>query len=392
MQHDPALAEQASAAMSRSAAIRVRKLADFGAAEPAWRTLQRFGIASPGQEFDTCRIWCEALAIPADRIALVLAEQEGAPLALLPLLRQPVPGVKSFGWILGRHVGANAPLLDPVRFAGLDAAARTTLWRDMARAAGADLLFLRDVATGQGTELAIGDAKPSDTLYRARFPSFAEADATQRNKSRRKHDRQQGDKLAVLGDIAFAVIANGDPQMPEALAAMFGQRAARFAEMGVADPFADPAIRGAYAAMAAAGSGVDLRMHVLRLDGEIVATRYSIVRDGTWYCLISSMSTEPRLQPGSPGKQCLLRVMQTIFEDGGAVFDMGSGLTDEKRHWCNEMLPLAHHYVAATALGAAAAAGHRRYQSLRRGVKENARLKGLVTGARTRIARLSRRS
>jgi CelD/BcsL family acetyltransferase involved in cellulose biosynthesis len=392
MQHDLALVGQGSGPMTDSAALSVRRLAGFAEAEPAWRVLQARGLASPGQDFDTCRRWCEALAIPADRIAIVLAEGHGAPLALLPLLRQPLPGLKAFGWMLGRHVGANAPLVDPAALAALDPATRSFLWAAMAKAARADLLFLRDVPAEQGASLGLGHVEPSDTLYRARFPSFAEADATQRNKSRRKHDRQQGDKLAAMGAVTFAEIGNGDPAMPEALGTMFLQRAERFAEMGVADPFADPMIRSAYGRLADPTSGVVIRMHLLRLDGEIVATRYSIVLADSYFCLISSMSTEPRLQPGSPGKQCLLNVMQTLFDTGGAVFDMGSGLTDEKRHWCNEAVPLSHHYLPVTPAGAAAAAGHRRLQALRRRVKDDERLKRLAHTGRAAIARLTRRS
>ena len=55
---------------------------------------------------------------------------------------------------------------------------------------------------------------------------------------------------------------------------------------------------------------------MLRLNGEIVAVRYNIVHGDRMFCLISSMSDDPAIQNGSPGKQCLLRVMQTVFDAG----------------------------------------------------------------------------
>ena len=133
------------------------------------------------------------------------------------------------------------------------------------------------------------------------------------------------------------------PQRP-VLDTMFRQRAARFREMGVFDPFARPGdprastMQRVAPRLGRAGQAASC----CKLDGEIVAMRYNIVHGDRLFCLISSMSDDPALRPGgSPGKQCLLRVMQTMFDEGFRVFDMGEGLTDEKRHWCNVQIPRA---------------------------------------------------
>jgi CelD/BcsL family acetyltransferase involved in cellulose biosynthesis len=215
------------------------------------------------------------------------------------------------------------------------------------------------------------------------FSSWEEADRTQRNKSRRKHDRQQGDRLDALGKVEFTEIGNG-PEAVAVLDTMFRQRAARFAEMGVRDPFACPKTRSFYDRSAAADSGVAVKLHVLRLNGEIVAVRYSIAMDDRLFCLISSMSDDPAIQGGSPGKQCLLRVMQTVFDAGWSVFDMGAGFTDEKRHWCNQQVPLRTFYLPLTLRGAAASLLHRQWQALRCRIKGNERLLNLVKAWRSR--------
>ena len=134
---------------------------------------------------------------------------------------------------------------------------------------------------------------------------------------------------------------------------------------------------GFYHAALEPNSGVDVRVHVLRLDGEIVAVRYNVVHGKRMFCLISSMSDSERIQGGSPGKQCLLRVMQTVFDAGFSSFDMGSGFTDEKRHWCNVQVELRQHYVSLTALGSAVAAAHQGYQRLRAWAKTSDRIKKL---------------
>ncbi len=127
-------------------------------------------------------------------------------------------------------------------------------------------------------------------------------------------------------------------------------------------------------------SGVGRRRapDVLKLNGDIVAVRYNVVLGDRMFCLISSMSDDPVIQGGS-GKQCLLRVMQTCSTDGFSVFDMGSGFTDEKRHWCiNEQLPLRQHYIGLSLRGAAIIEAHRTFQRLRAWAKANPSLKSAL--------------
>jgi CelD/BcsL family acetyltransferase involved in cellulose biosynthesis len=135
-------------------------------------------------------------------------------------------------------------------------------------------------------------------------------------------------------------------------------------------------------------SGIDVRLHVLRLNGDVVAVRYNIVEGERMFCLISSMSDDAGIQNGSPGKQCLLRVMQSVFEQGLTMFDMGGGVTDEKRHWCNVQLPLRHHYVPLTAWGRAVLAGHRAMQQTRKAIKANKTLMGLLRAPGQMASRL----
>jgi CelD/BcsL family acetyltransferase involved in cellulose biosynthesis len=272
-------------------------------------------------------------------------------------------------------------LIDSERFAALKPHERKLLWRAMRRAIkGADALMLCAVPLFEGTPdpfAELGDNITTETLFRSTFSSWEEADRTQRGKSRRKHDRQQGERLDALGKVEFQELSNG-PEAEAVLEIMFRQRAARFVEMGVRDPFACPKTRSFYDRSAATGSGIAVKLHVLRLDGDVVAVRYSIAVGDRLFCLISSMSDDPAIQGGSPGKQCLLRVMQSVFDAGWSVFDMGAGLTDEKRHWCNEQVPLRNFYLPLTLRGRVASLLHRHWQALRCRIKGNERLFGLA--------------
>lgn len=354
----------------------------------AWMTLAEADVVSPGQDIGFVRTWIDALEIPEKDQFFLSAELDGRPLALLPVYRRRVRGVRVLSFFPGDHVGCNAPLVDGARLARMGSVERAALWSALLEpVVGADMIYLRAVpetlVDGVDIFAELGQSLAAETLYRSVFASWDEANTTQRSKSRRKHDRQQGERLEALGEVSFEEVKAG-PESADLLEVLFRQRAARFRDMGIADPFAC-SVRKFYNATIAAGSGVDVRLHVLRLDGEIVAMRYNIAHGERMFCLISSMSDCQEIQTGSPGKQCLLRVMQTVLDAGFRVFDMGAGFTDEKRHWCNVQTPLRHHYVPLTALGSMAAAGHLGSQWLKAKIKANKTLLSLAKRLRAKL-------
>lgn len=371
--------------------IRVEVTHDIAAVAEDWRQLAAFGVQSPGLSLDFVQLWIAALDIPAADQFFVRVYHDGRLLMLLPLRRRRVGGLRVLGWFAGSQVGARAPLADTGRLAAMGADQRATLW-DAVRASmsQADILCLRDVPAsiqGEGDLFAeMGRSIEVECVHRAEFASWEAADSTQRNKSRRKHDRQQGDRLNALGSVDFEEVRSG-PEAEAALAVMFEQRAARFRAQGIANPFADARIRRFYDWSVGANSPLDVRLHVLRLNGAVVAVRYNVVIDGRYYCLISSMSDDEAIQAGSPGKQCLLKVMQTIFDAGASTFDMGVGMTDEKRHWCNVNLPVRRHYLPLTPAGHAGAFAHRLWLLARMRIKAN---KALVTRCREALKTLGR--
>jgi CelD/BcsL family acetyltransferase involved in cellulose biosynthesis len=363
--------------------------------EAAWQALSATQVESPGQMPGFIRLWTDALKIPAANQVYVTASDEAGPLAVLPLQRRWDKGARVLSWFPGAHVGCNAPIVDTARLAAMTPMRRRQLWRDMLRSVpSADVVYLKSVpellVDGVDLFAELGQSIAAETLQRVAFSSFDEADKAQRNKSRRKHDRQQGDKLEAMGAVSFEELGNGEAALA-ALDILFRQRAARFREMGVFDPFAVPAIRAFYDATAAAGSGVPVKLHLLKLNGDVVAMRYNVVHGDRLFCLISSMSEDPTLRPGSPGKQCLLRVMQTMFDEGFRVFDMGEGLTDEKRHWCNVQIPVRHHYIPITRRGAVAASVHRSWQLTRARIKSDPKLLEMAKRVRGVMARLKGR-
>ena len=355
---------------------------DLEAVEAIWRRLQAGGIESPGQNFDFIHAWLQHHGIAREDQRYVVGCVDGEAVALLPLHRKRVNGVSAFTWFPGANVGCYAPVSNYGRLAALDPEERCMLWKAMfSRLDGADMVYLHSIPAEVGGHRGLFDELGAtlevETLYRSEYASWDECDRLQRSKSRRKHDRQQGDRLNAMGAVSFEEVRNGGDTTC-AIETMFIQRSARFRAMGIRDTFVRDRLIGFYHDLAKPDSGVDVRLHILRLDGEIVAVRYNVVHNDRMFCLISSMSDDPAIQHGSPGKQCLLRVMQTVFDGGIRVFDMGSGFTDEKRHWCNRQVPLRQHYFGLTPQGAVIVKAHRLFQKARAAVKANPQLKAAV--------------
>lgn len=354
--------------------------------EQVWRQLTAGAVESPGMSYDFIRAWVADRKVPAHDQRYVVGHVQGEAVVLLPLHRKRVHGLPVLTWFPGANAGCYAPIADYDRLAALGPEGRRLLWAAVKKElSGADLVYLRSIPVEVGGHSGLFDelglSLAVETLYRAQFSSWEDCDRLQRSKSRRKHDRQQGDRLSAMGDVGFEELRNG-ADIDSAIQTMFAQRSARFKAMGIRDPFVHDRLIGFYRDMARAGSGVDVRLHILRLNGEIVAVRYNVVHGTRMFCLISSMSDDADIQNGSPGKQCLLRVMQTVFEQGMDVFDMGSGFTDEKRHWCNVQVPMRQHYIGLTPQGALIVRGHQAFQKARAAIKANPQLKAAARNMR----------
>lgn len=281
-------------------------------------------------------------------------------------------GLSAVTWLTGDHLGMSAPLIDKAAFAMMTNFDRHQLWSRMIQLPlDADTINLSNVPTDiallTGLSAFFASIPAADRVFRARFANWEACDGAQRNKHRRKIDRQQGAKLNALGEVRFDTIRAGE-DADTVIDTMFAQKAARFREQGIPDPFVPPRVRDFYKDVFHSAGGV---LHVLQLNGEIIAVRYNLPADGGLFCLISSMTTCGTTQAGSPGKQGLLRVMQTAFEDGHTFLDMGRGENDEKRQWCNEQIEIAHYGHALTLLGHLAQFGQQINEQVRTRIKGN---------------------
>ena len=363
--------------------VDINEVAEF------WLELEKSGLQSPAQSHTFVADWVQSQAIPVDDQIYATASLQGQPLALLALEKSSRWGASLYRPFAPAHSGSCAPLVNEDLMRTLPPQARYAMWERMLNLLPKTDIVLHPciVEPGEdGAELyaGLGERILAETLYRVQFESWEECDRQQRTRSRRKHDKQQGARLEAMGEVTFEELGPGD-DVAEPLRTLFDHKAVRFAEQGISNPFAGRSVQDFYKGLFAEGRDLSARMHVLRLNGRIVSVRYHLVHQDRLFTLITSMSPDPAVQNGSPGKQNMLRVMQTIFNDGVAYCDMGAGFSDEKRHWCNIRLPLYHHYHARTPYGRACAASWRTIHRLKARLKSSPAAYGLYKQWRARF-------
>ena len=169
----------------------------------------------------------------------------------------------------------------------------------------------------------------------------------------------------------------------EALATFLAQKRARFAELGMPDPFADAGIP-AFLANLFASADVDTRLYAIVSAGSIKAMMGGIVADGVFWGMFSSFADDADADV-SPGELLLWHLVERLAAEGLALLDLGPGEERYKRSWCDRIVPQYDATLAVTTAGRAyvAAAGLRARLVAR--IKADARLKGAVQRLRRRF-------
>ncbi|MCF6343913.1 MAG: GNAT family N-acetyltransferase [Devosiaceae bacterium] len=355
--------------------------------ETEWRFVENLGVQSPGQNFDFIKVWLDILDInPEDQYFSVL-KIDNVPIIITALEATKMMGVKTLMPFTKSQVGVEAPLVNAKAMAKFSEQEQKSLWQALIKSFKVfDLIYIPYVPD-DALYSQLGMSAPADMLYRSEFENWEQCNIEQRTRSRRKHDKQHSAKLNALGDVSFEEIGADNKNIDNIISLMFEQRAQRFKIMGIKNPFTEEQ-RKFYHEITKKNGAMKVVLHVLRLNDEIIAIRYNIVHQEHMFCLISSMSTKIKVQIAAPGKQNLLRVMQTIFDAGTRVYDMGAGLTDEKRHWCNSLTPLRHFYIPLSPFGFIIAHLHRMKKTLRFHIKNSKKLAGLLKKLRKKMRML----
>jgi len=379
-------------------AVSVEVFSSFEEAEPAWRALEREGIASPYQRFD----WVEAVLgeAGAERAVVLLRRGDGEPLMLLPLAIRRRAGLRVASVPGGKHANFQLPLLSREAALGLTPASAERCLVEACRLLDVDALAAANAPRawrGVANPLvAPGRARrnPSDAYMRALDPDPEATLALAFGRETRKKLRKKERLLSERGAVSFGAVAVEDEVDP-VLDAFFAQKAARMQALGIVDAFGDGETRSFLRRACRAGLGAGapaVELYALRLDGRVIATFGGAGDDERLCGMFNSFDGSPGLERCSPGEVLLSRLIRLQCERGRRSFDLGVGEARYKSALCDEVEELFDVLIPATARGAALAAVNAPYVALKRAIKRNARVWSLVEAARRGTRRVPRKA
>ncbi len=359
-----------------------------------WRSLETSPdcLATPYQRFDWCAAYLGAMQETALARVAVLRDATGRVRMLVPLVLR-----LEYGLVIARSVGDDHANYHLPVFAGRDAAAlssgevRTALGLG-GRQAGIDVYaFTHQPRLWEGVPnplAAGGDPERSDA-YGLRLGPDAEATSRRlfSGDARKKLRSKEKRLVDALGPVEVRRAENPD-EARAYLAAFFLQKAARFAAMGIADPYAPEEIRD-FLDRAATGEGPAMELHALRVagTGRILAVFGGAVSASRYSGMMTSFDADPEVGRFSPGDLLLYHLVRDQTERGRVGFDLGIGEARYKASICDETIALVESLVPVTGRGHVFALTRVGLRRLKRRIKSDPRLFAAATRLRSALSR-----
>jgi CelD/BcsL family acetyltransferase involved in cellulose biosynthesis len=370
---------------------------DLAALEADWRALEADALVTPYQAYDWVRPFVTTIgrAEEMDFRFVRIEDSQGALLALFPLVVARRLGTRFAEFIGGKHANYHMALYRPEFAEALDATAAQQLLREIGAAIGGiDALFLINQPTAWQ-----GIANPPARLAAGQSPSRAyklalepgDCDGTLR-RSMSKHARKKmttkRNRFAEFGPSEL-VQAHSDAEIERVLDAFLAQKAARFAQLGLADPFATPAIRAFLrdGALAQAGRSPAIELYSLDLSGRSVATYVGAVQGKRFSGMATSFDLGSEAARTSPGEILLIELIKRKCRAGVTMFDLGVGEARYKTTICDDSDELVDTFVPLTAKGRAYAG----YSQAKRALKRRIKASPLALKTAQRVLGLLRR-
>ncbi|MEN5083972.1 GNAT family N-acetyltransferase [Bosea sp. TWI1241] len=366
---------------------RLRVEHDIAALEPLWRAFEREALVTPYQAYDWVRPFVETVGRADGMQArfVVVEAADGTILALLPLAIERRLGASLAAFIGGKHANYHMGLYRKDFAAALDDAAAARLFQAVGALLAVDALaFVNQPPDWQGVRNPAarlpGGPSPSRSYKLALIPGDGEATLRRAmSKHARKKMTTKHNRFAEFGPSRL-LLAGDAAEIERVLDAFLLQKAARFAQMGLPDPFAAPAMRAFFRQAALAGNGQKpvIELHALELNGGIVATYVGAVQGGRFSGMATSFDLDSVAARTSPGEILLIELIRAKCEEGLTMFDLGVGEARYKTTICDDSDALVDSFLPLTAKGRVHAQIGRARRALKRTIKGSPRLLALV--------------
>lgn len=373
------------------AALRVETVANVHAVEGVWRPLEASGVGSPYQRFD----WVAAYVAAHRQIAafeapvVVVHDRAGEPLMLLPLEIRRGPAGRIADLIGGKHANFHVPLLRSGAARHLGPAETRQLLAEAGRHLRIDAYAFTNVPLswrGEPNPLAFEGRPSPSNGYKLILDADPEATLARAfSKDTRKKLRRKEKALAEIGPVAHRV-ARSEAEADAVLDVFLNLKRERFRELGIANPFEDPAterfLRAASRAGLDAGAPA-LELHTLTVGERVVAV-FGAASDATRCCgMMIAFDPDPGVARNSPGDVLLTHVVRAQCLAGRDTFDLGVGEARYKSSLCDTVEELVDVAIPLTWRGRLHAAAAGAYGTAKRRVKQTPWLwRAVETGRR----------
>ena len=368
-------------------------LPGLGAAEALWRAFEAAPdcLASPYQRFAWSSSYLgETGDIERSRVA-ILRDQAGRVRMLMPLVVQTRHGITLARSMGDTHANYHLPL-----FTRDTAAVPAEEVRAALVAAGAGVgidafAFAHQPRLWEGAPNPLargGEPEASDAYGLVLGP---DPDATIRRvfsaDARKKLRSKEKRLIEALGEIAYHRAVDGE-EARAILAAFYRQKAARFAGMGILDPYAPEAIRR-FLERAASGEDPAMEVHALRVvaTGRILAVFGGAVNATRYSGMMTSFDADPEVSRFSPGDLLLHHLVGEQTARGRLSFDLGVGEARYKASICDETIALVETVWPVSLRGHAYAQIRTALTLMKRRVKGDPRLFAAASRVRSLLRR-----
>ena len=352
---------------------------DIAAVAAEWRALEASALVTPYQAYGWVRPFVETVGA-AERMAfrhVVLRDAAEQPIAILPLVITRRNGIRFAEFVGGKHANYHMGLYASDFAAALDAGSTRRMLAEIgATIGGLDaFVFVNQPTQWQGVAnplaaLAAGPS-PSGAYKLALVPGDGDG-SLRRSMSSHAHKKLKNkrNRFATFGP-SEVVRAREPAQIARVIDAFLRQKAARFAMMGVPDPFAPPSVRR-FLERGAQPDGDRppvLELYSLDVSGQSVATYVGALQAGRFSGMATSFAMDSEVAKTSPGEILLIELIKLKCREGTTMFDLGVGEARYKTTICNERDDLVDSFLPLTAKGHAFAWFSRAKREAKRRIK-----------------------
>jgi CelD/BcsL family acetyltransferase involved in cellulose biosynthesis len=336
------LNDMSSAEAILGAPLEVIVYTNLAAAEASWRHLERAGTGTAYQGFDFTRAWFETIGAAQGISPLIVRmhdAQRGVEL-IWPLAISQQMGCRIAYFAGGKHSNYNLPLGFSTALNRLDAGLLRAQLVGAVRASKVDLLVLEDQPciwndVAHPFVSLPHQAAPSSAWSTDLLSDPAVMTARLMSAESLKKLRKKERKLVELGALTYGR-ATTQADIDAALKAFFKHKSARFAAMGIANPFADAATMAFLEQATRLNESGESTLHIHTLKaGETIAALFGgLVHARRFSGMITSFDGDAAISKCSPGDLLLLHLITQLGAQGLTQFDLGIGDAAYKAGYC----------------------------------------------------------